>query len=460
MDRERKKRIQTIRLIITEVIMVVTVVVAVVILTFIAMGYNVRNGELDQSGLVQIQSKPSGAVVQIDGEVMSARTGMSKMLTAGEHRVQISKKDYDTWENDIISKSGWLLRLDYPRLFYQNRTPEVLQEYPSDIEIFSTSPNREKIIYAISSVKEWKILSIRGDNAEEKTIDIADLLAQHEILSLKWSDNSDKILIKTAKDNNIEWIIVNTREPEKSVNLSQAFGMRFSEMDFANDIGERMLAVENGNLRSLMVNDKTVSQALASNVETFVLNGKDVVYLTNGHEIKLYQDGPDDILLSSYPLEQNIKISIGEYLSEKYLFVVSDRKIVAYKGDFPTKDDSLAEMEVALDTELPFSPEIIQTYTGNELFLMSSGKNIAVFDAELAKLSQYEIEDDKYFFLDGYMIATIGDGKMIVRDFDGTNRREITDATGGGTISRDDKYLYYYKTERGNTTILREKIIE
>lgn len=460
MDRERKKRIQTIRLIITEVIMVVTVVVAVVVLTFIAMGYNVRNGELDQSGLVQIQSKPSGAVVQIDGEVMSARTGMSKMLTAGEHRVQISKKDYDTWENNIISKSGWLLRLDYPRLFYQNRTPEVLQEYPSDIEVFSTSPNREKIIYTVSSIKEWKILSIRGDNAEESTIDIADLLAQHEILSLKWSGNSDKILIKTAKDSNIEWIVINTREPERSVNLSQAFGMRFSEMDFTNDNGERMLAVENGNLRSLMVNDKTASQVLASNVETFVLNGKHVAYLTNGHEIKLYQDGSDDILLSSYPLEQNIKMTIGEYLGKKYLFVINDRKVVAYKGDFPTKDDSLSEMEVVLDAELQFSPEVIQAYAGNELFLMGNGKNIAVFDAELAKLSQYEIEDNKYFFLDGYMIATIGDGKMIVRDFDGTNRREITDATGGGTISRDDKYLYYYKTERGNTTILREKIIE
>ena len=42
MDRERKKRLQTIRLAITETIMVISVVALVIILTFVAMGYGLN----------------------------------------------------------------------------------------------------------------------------------------------------------------------------------------------------------------------------------------------------------------------------------------------------------------------------------------------------------------------------------------------------------------------------------
>ena len=138
MDRERKKRIQTIKLIITEILMVVTVVAAVIILTFVAMGYNVnKDGDLAQSGLLQIKSIPTGATVAIDGGNVSAKTNTSKMLSAGEHSLKLTKDGYDSWSKDIDSKSGWLLKLDYTRLFLKNRTIEKVREYEKNIQIIS-----------------------------------------------------------------------------------------------------------------------------------------------------------------------------------------------------------------------------------------------------------------------------------------------------------------------------------
>ena len=90
MDKEHKKKMHTIKVIITEIVMVLVAIVTVIVLTFLAMGYNVnRNGELGQSGLLQLKSIPTGAMVEIDGEIMFSKTNMSRMLSEGKHKLVV-----------------------------------------------------------------------------------------------------------------------------------------------------------------------------------------------------------------------------------------------------------------------------------------------------------------------------------------------------------------------------------
>lgn len=83
------------------------------------------SGRIEQSGLVQIHSAPTGATVEIDGNTIFSRTNLSRSLTPGEHSLKLSRDGYDTWQKNIKMSSGMLLRLYYPRLFLLNRKPEV-----------------------------------------------------------------------------------------------------------------------------------------------------------------------------------------------------------------------------------------------------------------------------------------------------------------------------------------------
>ena len=124
MDREHKKRVETVKLLITEAIMVMVIIVTAVILTFVAMGYNLnKNGEFGQSGLVQLRSFPSGVTIIIDGEAILPKTTASRMLTEGEHSIKLTKDGYDSWEKTITSEPGRLRKLEYMSLFYQDRVP-------------------------------------------------------------------------------------------------------------------------------------------------------------------------------------------------------------------------------------------------------------------------------------------------------------------------------------------------
>lgn len=98
MDFAENQKRQTIRVIITEALMVLAVIVLVGVLVMIVSGYWVSQDlTIKRQGLLQVSSTPTNAAIAIDGETsLFQRTNSSKMVTTGEHVVSISKDGYDT----------------------------------------------------------------------------------------------------------------------------------------------------------------------------------------------------------------------------------------------------------------------------------------------------------------------------------------------------------------------------
>ena len=118
MDRQRKKKLQNARIIMTNIFMGLSVIGIVFVMMLVAMGYGFdEKGNFEQSGLIQISSNPKGATVEIDGDTQFSRTDFNKMLSNGNHRVKISKTGYDTWEKTINVDAGLLTRVEWARLF-------------------------------------------------------------------------------------------------------------------------------------------------------------------------------------------------------------------------------------------------------------------------------------------------------------------------------------------------------
>ncbi len=182
MDYEEKRRKQAIRVIIAEVGMVVSVIVIVVVAVMAAMGFFISgDGQIAQSGLVQLHSLPTGASVELDGSTLFARTNLSRTLPEGEHYFKIYREGYDTWEKQINVYPGALMRLYYPRLFLQNRAAEqALALNKSDsklgLEFYSPSRNREYILYALDNSPTWHLLDVRGDKVKDTILDLSGIL--------------------------------------------------------------------------------------------------------------------------------------------------------------------------------------------------------------------------------------------------------------------------------------------
>ena len=460
MDREHKKRMETIRLLITEAVMVLVIIATAIVLTFVAMGYNLdKNGELGQSGLVQLRSFPSGASITIDGDTILPRTTTSRMLTAGDHTIKLSKDGYDSWEKTITSESGRLLKLEYMRLFYQNRTPETMREYDNNYKMFVSAPNRDFAMLVLNDSNKWEYLDLRGDNVNSLELDFTTLLNGLDVKELSWNNDSDKLLAKAERANETEWLLINAKNPSESVNLTKEFAMNFSDLKFMSDSGDKLIGLENGNIRTVALGGKTVSQVLSDNVKKYDFVGDEIIFLNAKQQVGLIS-GEKVTIIAEYTADNLINVALSDYIGNKYLTIIDNNKMNIYSGELPNAERTLNNMEKILEETIEFVPSSLKVYGNNELIVARGGKKVAVFDAEARKLHQFELDSDNTFLVDGYMIGEVVDGKLFVLDFDGTNKRELTEANSAALITRNNKWLYYLTTKDNKTFLTREKIIE
>ena len=463
MDREQKKRKRAIKVAITDIIMVIALVVVVIVLTMIAMGYNLnKDGEVGQQGIAQIHSMPSGASITIDGNTIIPRTNASRLMEPGGHYVELSRDGYDTWGKSIEIEPGVVYKMDYPRLFLQNREVETMREYGEGLAFFEPAPNHDSLLYTTNGSTDWNWLDIRGDTAIDKQLDMSKILEGLTVDKVKWNINNDKVLVKTHdSENKDKWILVYIKEVESSVNLSNEFDMNFTDVEFANGGGERLYVMENGNLRTIVTGEKVISQVIAGNVKDYAFEGDTLMYLTADNKVMLYREGEKDLEITQFNESQSVHVALSEYLSKKYVSFVVDKKLYVYRGEYPNADRSLSDMEMVFEGDLDIDTDEFEVDGAGEFLIAKSGKKISLFDAELNKLHQFELEGDQMFFLDLYLIGTIKEGKLVVCDFDNTNHRELTKASGQAVITQNNKWLYYLLVDGdGKALVNREKILD
>ena len=177
MDPEKRARRQSFRIIISECFMVLTVVITVTILGFIVSGYWVNSDfKVERQGMLQISSLPTGADVIVDNEAAwNQRTNTSKVLSSGEHTIELKKEGYDSWSRTINIADGLLYRVHYPRLFLLERSKESIMSLDT-ISYSTVSPNREYALTA-NDTTSWNLLNLTGDEIASTSIDVSTLFS-------------------------------------------------------------------------------------------------------------------------------------------------------------------------------------------------------------------------------------------------------------------------------------------
>lgn len=505
-ERERQRRRQMIGVVIAEIGMFLAVIAIVVIATLAAMGFFVTpDGTIEQSGLVQIHSTPTGGTVDLDGSTLFSKTNLTRSLTAGEHKIKISRDNYDTWEKTIKMYSGMLIRLYYPRLFLKNRTPETVERLGQELEFFEPSKDYAYILYAAKTSTKWQMMNIRGDEVCTTTLEMAEVLPGVEkgsfsgkIAYLQWSRNSDRVLIKTESGGKAEWILVDLRDIRKSLNLTRTFGLEFAQVEMIDDSATQLFALEKQNLRKINIADQAVSRVLLSGVENFAVQGSNVIYtmIKNDADAKykvigVYKDGErGGTTIAKLKADDQTKVALTKYYDEDYMAFIVNDKMTVYYGALPSYRENVAETDflnfkVLIDgAQLAVVPEEVSASEEGEYLVMRNGRKFVVADLDMGDLYEYEAGTERISWLNESMLFATGDSRLEVWDFDNTNRRVLVDtmpvesdgnpgakeenlvttyskypvANYATTIANNNKWLYYVIDMNGELVLRREKV--
>ncbi len=485
MNSEKMKRKQNFRVIISEFVMVMTVIIMVVILAFVVSGYWLNSDfKVERQGMLQVSSIPTGAELSIDGESSwMQRTNTSKILSSGEHTVVVSKDGYDNWTKTVNISEGLLYRLQYPRLFLQNRTAETVLS-TKDFTLATISPARDKMLL-IGNTTEWKVINLKDDKPTPKKINIAEVfsgvsladgattgLFQDEILTADWDSDGNHILFKVNHEGTPEWILLDVENVKNSVNLSRDFAATFSTVEILDNSAANLIAIQDGNLRKINVSSRAISSVLVSNVQSFdhfedevvfsALNAASNVALSSATDtaensgqttVKPYTIGVLNLnnkeIASLTTTASPAKVAISKFYDEKNITVLENMELKLYKK---------ADFELVKEFTLTFAPEKVKVGNDGEFIEFYTGAQFATFDFESLSIREWSLENENFGWLDNNMLYVVENGELIVYDFDGFNRRALLNNVSSqfpATIV-GDKWLYYFS----DGALIREKIVD
>ena len=463
MNPEKRARRESFRVIVSEIIMVITVAITVLILAFVVSGYWLNaDFTVERQGMLQISSIPTGADVKVDGESSwLQRTNTSKILSAGQHEVVLEKEDYGPWSKTVSIKEGLLYRIHYPRLFLTDRTREEI--YDTTATKFAVASPDNNLILLIGGTAKWSLVRLNSDKLKAETLDVSQLLSpetlEGTVATAKWDRSGEHVLIEFETDNSSEWALLDIRNISSSTNLTREFGVEFDDIKIFGDSANSLLTLSAGNLQRIDVPSRQISAVLADGVVNFDYYGPEIIFSTkNASSATKNPESSDSAGAPVVSDEYAIFILRNENLEK-----VATTKSAALPAIFRFYDDNLiavlcenqitlygkSSLEETITKTLGFAPTSMKISGDGSFIVMSngtSGEKIATLDMETAEIVNWSTSTAKYDWLDWGMIYAVKDGNLTVYDYDGLNRRTLSSNVSSKfpVVITADKWLYYF----------------
>jgi len=483
MDRAKQKKIRNIRVILTNIFMSISVVAIVFVLMLIAMGFSFNeSGKLEQAGLLQLSSHPSGASVEIDKSIQFGHTDFSKMLSAGKHSIYIDKEGYDHWEQDVKIDAGLFTRVEWVRLFPKNaQTSNVSGFKPLRFATFS--PDRHWLILAEQDSNNLTRINIQDEKLKRNALPLANLLNASStnartgnIEIAAWNENCSKLLARWVReDQPATWHLFDLEHPENSLNLSGKFNSNFEDIQIANDSASKLWALADGKLYSIDLEKYSVSDPIAENVVLFAHNRDTVAYISTGKDeagktkrylmtFKEGEKGSTHIRVLSGKKDLAVRIAMGTHWNEEWIAFQAGNKIHILSGRYPSYGkDETDKLKVKLEEELDYTPLALLVSQKQRIIIFAGDHGYYHYDIETTDNGGVAIDNTitSINWLDDYILWYNVDGKVVIRDFDGSNRRTVAKKASANhptIISENNRWLYYFSEKDGKVTLKRYKI--
>lgn len=473
MQRKRSRKIEIFHRVIIYSLMTATVALLLVVLILTVVGYrfNFRTNSVEQTGLVQYNSYPSGAIVKVDGRRFET-TQTKGLVLPGQRQFSMTLDGYESWQKTLQIEPGTVTWLSYVRLVPTEKQIESIDVLPA-ISNAVTSPDRrfmagvannlsgqpEITLIDFRDSKQPKISNHLIDTTDMSGYAEADVEVVHDMKVVRWSASSRYMLLKhqytlPGQPPQIEWLWVDRESPEAPVNITSLLGLPLSDVYFAD--GKDMYVLqENGDIRRASVDDGSISRPLISQVTWFeVYDNNTISYLGTEGENRVagvWRNGwSSPTTLMSVPSESDhqMHISVSKYFNKDTVAISDGTSVHVYRGSLPSSKEA-KDIFIQSPRNFTLSRPVnnLQFSEGGRFVVAEDSQGVVSYDIERITVSQEfeKFHDQPVRWLDGYHLWQIDDsGQLVMQEFDGLNYQDLMPASSGYDVSltKDGRYLY------------------
>lgn len=461
----QKRRSHRMRLMIGYGLVAVAIGLATTILVYGAYGYGIdtKTGNIVQNGLLFVDSKPGNAGIYIDDKYQNRDTAARLIMPARSYKLTLKKDGYRNWQRQFTLSEHTVSRFVYPFLFPERPVSSTLKTYSSKPGLVSSSPDRRWLLVQNPATSAAPAVFDEFDTSRlEKvprplSIPRTVLTGSGSFTEIEWSSDNNYLLLRHNFSGGYEFILLDRREPAKTINLNRLFQTAPTEVLLHNKKTDRVYIFDQPSktLRRGIINSAQLEPILISQLLAFKPYGNDLIsYVVDkpnspGQASVYIWDEGKTYLLSSFPASENYLIDAAQFQNQWYYVVGSNAsdRIRIYKNplnDLKSQSTTMAAPVATLRLEA--AREI--KFSENTRFVgLQAGQKFAVYDFEEKERYQYTVSQPltaPMKWMDGHRFIGLSGGNVVTLDYDSTNPQTLWPALleGGGYFNNDFNLMF------------------
>ncbi len=444
-----------------------TILISTIALLF-ALGYRLDNESLtvEQGGLLQFVSEPTGATIDIDGKRQSFQTPNKATVESGKHEVSMQLKGYRSWSKTISVAAGEIHWLNYVRFIPDNVTTTSVREFDA-VHDSLASPNKRYIVIQPSATEPRLLLAnIRNEN--EVTYEDLQLPAEsytpgdgqpHNFEIVEWNLDGRFLLIRHKVGTIEEFLRFDRQNPSEVINLSSKFGA-ITQAQFAGNNGNVIYATINNELRRIPV-AATQTELLASGVQFFtVYRGDTLGFIADRNEQREVGiiKADRETIVKEFRLTTPVTIALSSYFNRDYMAISSNNEVNIIREPADART-AVAPVIKSFKIDQPVIDWLY--FSNNGRFIVAQNQaNFTTYDLERREAHKRSFNTSQrvtqpFKWLDDYYLRVDLDNNLRIVEFDGGNERGITSVVTGQTVTLSDNadVIFSFGRNNGNNKI-------
>ncbi len=435
-----------------------SVIVLVIVGLFSVLGFTVDEdtGQAKQGGLMQFRSVPEAATVVLDRKTLTDKTpSKSNVSSDSTHDVTIKKALYREWRKASSVRTGelvWLNALLVPR---ELKTSEVFAF--SELAQIVPSPDKKWLLALEKNTEPvMKLVDIRDEKKPRvtpfslPTSLIIDPKPTDTYELAEWDFGTRYILLKRSTEGQVVWYRLDRTDSNAVRNLTTVSGINLSDVHFTGTSGSIFYGLNEGAIRKVNINQKTISDPIGHNVESYMLYKENWLVYKEKTPIKqriLFKkdDAKPISILQTTDVALPLKVTQAEYFNDTY--------IVMTKGNFiEIIQNPEARKNIYFKATLPFVPEWVYFSNNGQFVVAQTGHQLFTYNLERKESFRFSFSQSTTPYnrptplkwLDDFRLWSDQDGKLTMIDFDGTNEQPLSTVLPGYgvTLSSNNKQLF------------------
>jgi hypothetical protein len=482
----RKRRAYNFRLIVGYILVAIVIGLSTYLLKLAAngYGYDIKTGQVVQNGLLFTDSNPSGAEIYLNGQDKHSTTSSRLILQSGSYNLTLKKEGYNDWSREFVLDEQSVARYVYPFLFPAAPKIDSVKAYQASPRLVTQSPDRR---WMLVEVTEASSINPTFDMFDSTTLDrtspavtrvvlptsaLTKYSSKSKLKTVEWSTDNKHVLLSHIYPGGQEFIVFDRTRPSQTMNVNRLFKITPSEVSLYNKKTGQLYIFnkKDGSLSLGNTGTGLLAPVLTNNVLAFKPYGRNLILYVSGKNdttgtvtARIWSSGTT-YKLSEFGPGSKYLLDLAQFQGNFYYVAGSDSagKAVIYKNPLDNiKNPAIAKAIPVLALQVSKAQKV--SFSNIARFIaLENAQHFAVYDIETGDSYRYTLTDnltDSADWMDGHRFLGQSDGKVLVMDFDNTNKQLISESVEpfGGLFSGDYKHLLVItKTSKAKSYILQD----